>query len=51
MQTNEQLIKTSVDQPARSCAFNEDGSHLAVGLVDGSFIVLLTKYSAALLKL
>lgn len=34
------LARTDLDQKARSVGFSPDGSHLAVGLGDGSFMVL-----------
>ncbi|PFX18604.1 Echinoderm microtubule-associated protein-like 6 [Stylophora pistillata] len=34
------LARTDLDQKVRSLGFNADGSHLAVGLGDGSFMVL-----------
>ncbi|EDO48487.1 predicted protein, partial [Nematostella vectensis] len=34
------LARTDVDQKVRSVAFNADGTHLAVGLSDGSFMIL-----------
>ncbi len=37
------ISKTSLDQPVRSCGFNQDGTELAVGMTDGSFMVLRTK--------
>lgn len=37
------LAKTEMEQNIRSLAFNHDGSHLAVGMSDGSFTVLKTK--------
>ncbi len=37
------LSRTTVDAAVRSCAFSHDGSMLAVGLSDGSFLVLKTK--------
>ena len=38
------LSKTTLDQAVRSCAFNPDGSQIGVGMTDGSFMVLRTKY-------
>ncbi|KAI0227896.1 Echinoderm microtubule-associated protein-like 6 [Lamellibrachia satsuma] len=43
MQGNQILTRTTLEQPIRSCSFNPDGSQLAVGLMDGSFMVLRTK--------
>ena len=43
MNNCELLSRTSVDQKVRSCAFDGDGSHLALGLIDGSFMVLRTR--------
>ncbi|XP_033734062.1 echinoderm microtubule-associated protein-like 6 [Pecten maximus] len=40
MNNFEILSKTSVDQKIRSCAFDNEGNHIAVGLMDGSFLVL-----------
>ncbi|XP_077993248.1 echinoderm microtubule-associated protein-like 6 [Glandiceps talaboti] len=37
------LSRTTLDQNIRSVAFNQDGSQLAAGLSDGSFIVLKTR--------
>lgn len=34
------LARTDLEQKARSVGFSPDGSHLAVGLGDGSFMVL-----------
>lgn len=34
------LAKTTLEQPIRSCAFSADGSQLAVGMTDGSFMAL-----------
>ena len=44
MNNFEILSKMSVDQKIRSCAFDADGSHIALGLTDGSFMVLKTRY-------
>lgn len=38
------LARNDLDQKIRSVAFNSDGSHLAVGLVDGSFKVLKARF-------
>ncbi|XP_013391678.1 echinoderm microtubule-associated protein-like 6 [Lingula anatina] len=43
MVDNELLSRTSLDHPIRSCALNEDGTQIAAGMNDGSFIVLKTK--------
>ena len=43
MKDNALLSRTEVDQNVRSVAFNHDGTHLAVGMGDGSFTVLKTK--------
>ncbi len=43
MEDNTLMAKTEVDQNIRSVAFNNDGSHLAVGMADGSFIVFKPK--------
>ena len=40
------LARTDLDQKARSLGFSPDGSHLAVGLGDGSFMVLKARYEA-----
>ncbi|KAL5008221.1 hypothetical protein ScPMuIL_013802 [Solemya velum] len=40
MNNFEILSKTTLDQKIRSCSLDPDGTHLAVGLVDGSFMVL-----------
>ncbi|XP_064621338.1 echinoderm microtubule-associated protein-like 6 [Lineus longissimus] len=37
------LSRTTLDHNIRSCAFSEDGLHVAAGLADGSFTVLKTK--------
>jgi microtubule-associated protein-like 6 len=37
------LGRKDLDQKARSVAYSPDGIHLAVGLMNGSFIVLRTK--------
>jgi microtubule-associated protein-like 6 len=34
------LARTDLEQKIRSVSFNADGSHLGVGLGDGSFCVL-----------
>ena len=39
----EVLSRTSVEQKVRSCAFDADGQHLALGMMDGSFMVLRTR--------
>ena len=39
------LARTDLDQKARSLGFSADGSHLAVGLGDGSFMVLKARYT------
>jgi WD40 repeat protein len=44
MQNKTILSKTTLDQPIRSCGFSPDGASLAVGMSDGSFMVLRTKY-------
>lgn len=44
MNNFEAISKVSVDQKIRSCAFDADGSHIALGLTDGSFMVLKTRY-------
>lgn len=44
MNNFEAISKMSVDQKIRSCAFDADGSHIALGLTDGSFMVLKTRY-------
>lgn len=41
------LATTDLDQKARSLGFSADGSHLAVGLGDGSFMVLKARYNVA----
>ena len=52
MQGYQLLSRTTVDKPVRSCAFSHDGSMLAAGMSDGSFMVLKTKYEhCCLLKL
>lgn len=38
------LARTDLEQKVRSLAFNADGSHLAVGLGNGSFMVLKARY-------
>ena len=38
------LARTDLDQKVRSLSFNADGSHLAVGQGDGSFMVLKARY-------
>lgn len=43
MNNFEAISKMSVDQKIRSCAFDADGSHIALGLTDGSFMVLKTR--------
>ncbi|KAL3875087.1 hypothetical protein ACJMK2_038022 [Sinanodonta woodiana] len=40
MSTYEILSKTTMDQKIRSVAFDADGGQLAVGMTDGSFLVL-----------
>ncbi len=37
------ISRTTLDQPIRSCGFNHEGSQIAVGMSDGSFMVLKTK--------
>lgn len=37
------LSKINVGGHVRSCAFDQDGSHIAAGLTDGSFFVLKVK--------
>ncbi|XP_071162130.1 echinoderm microtubule-associated protein-like 6 [Mytilus edulis] len=37
------LSKTTLEQKIRSCAFDNEGNHLAVGFTDGSFMVLKTR--------
>ncbi|XP_064600933.1 echinoderm microtubule-associated protein-like 6 [Liolophura sinensis] len=42
--SNKELMsKTTLDQKIRSCAFDGEGSHIAVGLTDGSFMVLRSR--------
>jgi len=41
------LARTDLDQKARSLGFSADGSHLAVGLGDGSFMVLKARYGVS----
>jgi len=43
MQTNSLYSKVMMEHAVRSCAFNPDGTHLAVGMMDGSFSVLVSK--------
>ncbi|XP_072031189.1 echinoderm microtubule-associated protein-like 6 isoform X3 [Amphiura filiformis] len=43
MEDNTLMSRTEVDQNIRSVAFNNDGTHLAVGMADGSFIVFKSK--------
>ena len=43
MSNCEVLSRTSVEQKVRSCAFDTDGQHLALGMMDGSFMVLRTR--------
>lgn len=50
MNNFEILSKMSVDQKIRSCAFDADGSHIALGLTDGSFMVLKTRYAKSCLS-
>ena len=45
------LARTDLDQKARSLGFGADGSHLAVGLGDGSFMVLKARYTVAKLTM
>lgn len=40
---NTLLAKTEMENGVRSVAFSSDGSHLAVGMADGSFKVLTTR--------
>lgn len=40
------LARTDLNQKARSLGFSPDGSHLGVGLGDGSFMVLKARYEA-----
>ena len=44
------LARTDLDQKARSLGFSADGSHLAVGLGDGSFMVLKARYTCTVIK-
>ncbi|WAR18910.1 EMAL6-like protein [Mya arenaria] len=43
MNNFEILSKTTMEQKIRSCAFDNDGGQLAVGLMDGSFMVLKSR--------
>ncbi|XP_060573407.1 echinoderm microtubule-associated protein-like 6 [Ruditapes philippinarum] len=43
MNSFEILSKTTLEQKIRSCAFDNDGGQLAVGMMDGSFIVLKSR--------
>lgn len=43
MQTNSLYSKVMMEHAVRSCAFNPDGTHLAVGMMDGSFSILVSK--------
>ena len=43
MQNNTLLSRTTLEEAIRSCGFSNDGSQLAVGMDDGSFMVLRTK--------
>ncbi|XP_012942464.1 echinoderm microtubule-associated protein-like 6 isoform X2 [Aplysia californica] len=40
MSNHELLSKVAVDQKIRACAFDPEGQHIAIGLTDGSFMVL-----------
>jgi len=33
------VMRASVESPARSCAFNGDGTQIAVGCKNGTFVV------------
>jgi hypothetical protein len=44
MQTMAMEGMTKLSTAIRSCALHPDGSQLACGLTDGSFVVLKTKY-------
>ncbi|KAK3093757.1 hypothetical protein FSP39_019782 [Pinctada imbricata] len=43
MNGREILSKVSVEQKIRSCSFDGDGNHVALGFTDGSFMVLKTR--------
>ncbi|KAK7103893.1 echinoderm microtubule-associated protein-like 6 [Littorina saxatilis] len=43
MSNYEVLSRTSVEQKVRSCAFDNEGQHIALGMMDGSFMVLRTR--------
>lgn len=43
IQGNQILNQTTLDHPIRSCGFNHDGTLIAAGMMDGSFMVLRTK--------
>ena len=44
MNNYELLSKTTLDQKVRSCGFDNDGGQLAIGMMDGSFIILKSRY-------
>lgn len=44
IQGNQILNQTTLDHSIRSCGFNHDGTLIAAGMMDGSFMVLRTKY-------
>lgn len=41
---NQLLAKVVVPQPVRSAAISTDAVHIAVGLQDGSFLILKARY-------
>ena len=43
MNGREILSKISVEHKIRSCGFDNDGNHVALGFMDGSFMVLKTR--------
>jgi len=43
MNNYEILSKTTLEHKIRSCAFDNEGGQLAVGMMDGSFIVLKSR--------
>lgn len=43
MNNHELLSKTTLEQKIRSCAFDNEGGQLAVGMMDGSYLVLKSR--------
>ena len=48
MSNHDLLSKTTLEHKIRSCAFDNDGQHIAAGFTDGSFMVLRSRLGSML---